>query len=83
MFKEVLRYVPERKMWFFYDGIKWTKDTGTLKTMELCKDLALSLIQYAGAIRNEAKRSYAVKLWNQWSTRRCREICIKEAQSVS
>ena len=82
VFKEVLRYVPERKMWFFYDGIKWTKDTGTLKTMELCKDLALSLIQYAGAIRNEAKRSYAVKLWNQWSTRRCREICIKEAQSV-
>ena len=82
VFKEVLRYVPERKMWFFYDGIKWTKDTGTLKTMELCKDLALSLIQHAGTIRNEAKRSYAVKLWNQWSTRRCREICIKEAQSV-
>lgn len=82
VFKNILRFVPERKMWFFYYGIKWTKDIGTLKTMELCKGLALSLIQYAGTIQNEAKRSFAVKLWNQWSTRRCRETCIKEVQSA-
>ncbi len=82
IFKDILRFVPERKMWFFYDGIKRTKDIGNLKTMEFCKDLALSLIQYAGTIKNEVKRAFAVKLWNQWSTRRCRETCIKEAQSV-
>lgn len=82
IFQNILHYVPERKMWFIFDGVRWTCDIGTLKTMELCKDLALSLIRYAGVIKDERTRSMLVEYWNKWSSRRNREIYIKEAQSV-
>lgn len=35
IFKEVARYVPERKKWYIYDGIRWVADVGSLKAMVL------------------------------------------------
>lgn len=40
VFKDIARYVPERKKWFIYDGTRWVADIGSLKAMELAKDLA-------------------------------------------
>lgn len=40
VFKDIARYVPERKKWFIYDGKHWVADIGSLKAMELAKDLA-------------------------------------------
>lgn len=39
-YKEALRYVPERKSWFFYEGGIWQQDVGGLKAMKLCMELA-------------------------------------------
>lgn len=40
MFKDIVRYVPERKKWFVYDGKRWKADIANLSIMELGKDLA-------------------------------------------
>lgn len=82
VFKDVARYVPERKMWFIYDGIRWVPDVGNLKAMELCKDLTDALILYAASIHDEGVRTVFLDLCKKWHQRRYRETYIKEAQSV-
>jgi hypothetical protein len=47
VYKDIARYVPERKKWYVYDGTRWIPDIGGLKTMELAKSLADSLVRYA------------------------------------
>lgn len=81
-YKDIARYVPERKMWFIYDGIRWVADQGALMTMELAKDLGLALTRYATAIKDESVREHWLKEWSKWHQRRFRETYIKEAQSV-
>ena len=52
-YKETLRYVPERKSWFFYEGGIWQQDVGGLKAMKLCMELANLLHMYALKITDE------------------------------
>ena len=82
IYKDIARYVPERKMYFVYDGIRWTPDIGNLKTMELCKDLSDALLLYAAEINDEAKRNFFAESSKKWYARRSREIYLKEAQSI-
>ena len=56
VFKDIARFVPERKQWHIYDGTRWVSDTGSLKAMELCKALADALMRYALDIHDEHKR---------------------------
>jgi len=35
--KSSIRYVAEAKSWYAYDGMRWSKDDGGFKAMELCK----------------------------------------------
>ena len=44
MFKEIARYVPERKKWFVFDGRRWVHNIANLKIMELGKDLADAML---------------------------------------
>lgn len=39
-FQDSLRYVPERKIWFYYDNGIWQPDIGNLRAMKYCMDLA-------------------------------------------
>ncbi len=55
MFKEIARYVPERKKWFVYDGKRWVHDIANLKIMELGKDLADAMLIYTSTIKDEKK----------------------------
>ncbi len=81
-YKKTLRYVPERKTWFAYaDGI-WAPDTGSLRAMELCKQLADQLLIYGLGISDERRRDSFLKHHQKWQTRRYREIVLKDAQSV-
>ena len=56
VFKDITRFVSERKQWFIYDGTRWVPDTGALKAMKLFKDLADVLMRYALDIHDEHKR---------------------------
>ena len=81
-YKDVLRYVPERKSWFYYNGIVWEQDIGCTKTMEVCKDFARNLCIYGLSIEDDQRREGYVKFCNRWQTRKMRETVIRDAQSV-
>ena len=81
-FKAVARYVPERKMWYSYDGGIWKPDTGNLKVMELCKALADALLIHAVEIQDERQRSAFIDYCRRWQQRKYREVVLKDAQGV-
>ncbi len=81
-YKSVARYVPERKKWFVYDGRVWRSDTGNLKVMKLCKNLANKLMYYALSIKDENLRKTYIKSAGKWQERRTREIILRDAGDV-
>ncbi len=81
-YKSIARYVPERKKWFVYDGRVWASDTGNLKVMKLCKNLANQLMYYALATKDESLRKAYIKSAGKWQERRKREIILRDAQDV-
>jgi putative DNA primase/helicase len=82
MYKDIARYVPERKKWYIFDGKRWVADIGSLKAMELAKELCDALIVYTAGIKDESRRDAYLKFCKQWNQRRFRETYLKESQSV-
>ena len=67
-FKEVLRYVPERRNWFCYEDGTWSTDTGGLKAMRNCMELANLLHLYALEIKDEHQRKTYMDYSKRWQT---------------
>lgn len=82
VFKPYARYVPERKVWYVYDGTRWVTDMAALKVMELCKDLSDALMTYALSILDEHKRKDYIKYCAKWQIRGVRITVLSDAQSV-
>lgn len=82
VYKDIARYVPERKKWYIFNGRRWVADAGSLMAMELCKDLADALIVYALSIKDEGVRGVFLDQCRKWQQRRFRDIYLKDAQSV-
>lgn len=81
-YKDIVRYVPERKSWYCYaDGV-WSADVGNLKAMEYCKELADAMLIYALSIHDEQKRQEFLKYCGKWQTRRVRDTILRDAQGV-
>ena len=81
-YKDKARYVPERKRWYIYNGEAWEPDTGNLRAMELCKDLADALAVYALSIQDEKQRIAYQAHVGKWQRRNNRETILKDAASV-
>ncbi len=81
-YRDVARYVPERKKWFVYDSSVWGPDTGSLYTMELCKRLADDLTIYALSIPDERQRNDYLDFVKRWQRRNYRETILKDAAGV-
>ncbi|MGI6384633.1 MAG: phage/plasmid primase, P4 family [bacterium] len=82
VYKSCARYVPERKVWYVYDGTRWVTDMAALKVMELCKDLSDALMAYALSIHDEHKRKDYIKYCAKWQLRSTRITVLSDAQSV-
>lgn len=82
VYKDIARYVPERKKWYVYDGTRWIPDIGGLKTMELAKSLSDSLVRYALTITDERIRKDYLEYSAKWQSRNYRNTYISDAQSV-
>ena len=82
LFKDVARFVPERKQWYAFDGTRWIPDTGSLKAMELCKTLANTIMRYALDINDEHKRKSYIDFSRKWQSRKTRITILNDAQSV-
>ena len=81
-YKDTVRYVPERKLWYVFDGMRWIPDVGNLKTMDLCMELADILLVYVAGIKDDGlKRKFGDNWW-RWQIRRTRETILKDAQGV-
>ncbi|MPM36638.1 hypothetical protein SDC9_83237 [bioreactor metagenome] len=81
-YRDTVRYVPERKLWYVFDGMRWIPDVGNLKTMSLCKELADILLVYAAGIEDDGlKRKFGDNWW-RWQNRRTRETILKDAQDI-
>ena len=81
-YKDLARYVPERKKWFVYNGKVWEPDPGNLRTMELCKRLADALVLYALGLPDGALRDDYRDFVERWQKRYNRETVLKDAASV-
>lgn len=79
-YQEKLRYVPERKSWFYYENGIWTHDIGGLKTMKLCMALANLLHMYALKIEDEHKRKIYMDYSKKWQSHNYRVNILKDAQ---
>jgi putative DNA primase/helicase len=82
VFKDIARFVPERRKWFVFDGRRWQADSAGLLIAELGKDLSDGLLVYASTIRNEDKRTLVLNWCRKWVQRKNRDVYIREAQSV-
>ena len=82
VYKDVARFVRDRKVWYVFDGRRWAVDNAGLLIAELGKDLADALLIYASTIQDENKRNVLVKWCGKWVQRRFRDVYIRDAQSV-
>ena len=79
-YKDTLRYVPERRMWFCYEDGIWKSDVGNLKAMKRCMDLADLLYMYALNIKDEHKRKGYIDHIKKWQSHGYRVNILKDAQ---
>ena len=79
-YQDRLRYVPERKMWFHYEGGIWQPDTGNLRAMLYCMELADLMYTFALEIRDEDKRKSYMKYASRWQSHANRVNILKDAQ---
>lgn len=79
-FKATLRYVPERKSWFYYaDGI-WQKDTGGVQASKQCMKLAMALYTHALTIQDGDLRQRYIEYVTRWQRHTFRNNLLKDAQ---
>jgi len=81
-YKDIARYVPERKLWYVFDGRRWIPDVGNLKTMDLCMELAAILLVYVAGFEDSGLKKKFGDNWWRWQIRRTRETILKDAQGV-
>lgn len=81
-YKDIARYVPERKKWYVYDGRVWRPDIGNLQAMELCKKLADALVIYALSLPESGKKDDYRAFVERWQKRYNRETILKDAAGV-
>lgn len=81
-YRETARFVRERKCWYVYDGRAWRADTGGLRAMEKCKQLARLLLALAQMTPDPAMRDMLEKRAHRWDARATRETILKDAAGV-
>lgn len=79
-YKDILRFVPERKMWFYYENGIWQPDKGNIRAMKYCMDLADLMYTFALEIRDEDKRKAYMKYVSRWQSHNNRVNILKDAQ---
>lgn len=82
--KPRLRYVPERRSWFHYDGCTWAPDKGDVKAMQTLKALVKALNSYASTLPGESvlDGEKYVKYCYGLQKLSARQQILKDAQTV-
>lgn len=81
-FDRIARYTSDRHIWYIFDGRVWRPDPSGLLAMELCKQLAANLKEYALTIKHTKMHTNYNNYVEKWQKRRYREIILRDAASV-
>ena len=81
-FKSIARYTSGRRIWYIFDGRVWRPDPSGLLAMELCKQLAAKLKEYALTIKHTKMHTNYNNYVEKWQKRSYREIVLRDAASV-
>lgn len=82
MFSDCLRYSPDRKSWFYYNGKLWQMDKGGLVASELLKKLVNQLVLYCNEEISDDEQYQYMRNAIQWQKLSVRESIIRDARSV-
>ena len=67
-------------MWFYYEDGIWKPDTGSLRAMKDCMELANLIYAFALKIHDEDKRTVFMKYASRWHSYNNRVNILKDAQ---
>lgn len=86
-YKKECRYVPEKKIWFIFNGKAWKEDTGGIGIMQKVKEFVSALMQYATILPNSTPeeqelRKNFIEYVTSLHKRKVRETLIKDAADV-
>lgn len=80
VFSSFMKFCPENKGWYIYDGKVWILDTGEIMVEDLSKKLFMALTHYSvDTVVDSDYRKFIAKLGN----RPARERMLKDAKSFA
>lgn len=77
--KDELRFVPERKCWYYYNGICWSADKSDMVIRERCKQFCAALLK---EVADKVETKEQLRYYSQIQNKKPRDNIIKDAQSV-
>lgn len=83
LFKDIIRYVPQRRCWYYYDSVRWQMDEDDIVVSELCKILANQLKMY---VLNEVpfdEQKQCMDNALRWQNYSYRKKIIDDARTVN
>ena len=81
-YKDVLKFVRELGLYFYYNGKVWVKDLNFVYASRLAKKFAQSTINAANKIEDEDTRNAAIKYYAKYGDYAQREKLIRDARTV-
>lgn len=82
VYKNTCRYNATAKEWFFYNGKVWTRDEGSMRTLNKAKELADSLLIYATTIQDENVKKNFLDYASKLGQLRFRETMVKDSRDI-
>lgn len=82
VFKDTCRYNATAKEWYFYNGKVWTRDEGSMRTLNKAKELADGLLIYATTIEDEKQKQNYIGYVSKLGQLRFRETMVKDSRDI-
>ena len=82
VFKDTCRYNATAKEWYFYNGKVWTRDEGSMRTLNKAKELADGLLIYATTIEEEKQKQNYIDYVSKLGQLRFRETMVKDSRDI-
>jgi len=81
IYSEILRYVPERKSFMFYNENVWVKDMDDLQAHEYAKEFAISMLNYVNQLDTENREEIS-KYYARYLNRNNRKRLIEDVKGI-
>ena len=80
LYKDKLRYIPEAKSFYFYNGIVWQQDIEGMQAKRYAKEFVIAVLDYL--VSNEATKDADIKYYSSFLSPKRRANLLEDAKSV-